>query len=109
MLVREDIARLWWLRDERYAVQVVQHSHVPRESTKFLNRPQTRYEKTNWSSVMLFNNARCRALSADFVNQASGLELPSKRDFVDRYRWTLSRVTNERPVFVSAGETRPVL
>ena len=29
MLVRDDIARLWDLRDERYAVQVVKHVHVP--------------------------------------------------------------------------------
>ena len=75
MLVREDLARLWALRDERYAVQVVKHSHRPRESTKFLGQPQTAYEKKNWSSVMLFNNARCTALTGEFVNNASGLEL----------------------------------
>ena len=75
MLVREDIARLWALRDDRYAVQVVKHTHVPRETTKFLNQVQTKYEKKNWSSVMLFNNARCRALTPDYVNRASGLEL----------------------------------
>ncbi len=75
MLVREDIADLWSLRDERYAVQVVKHVHVPRESTKFLDQPQSRYEKKNWSSVMLFNNARCRALTPEYVNTATGLEL----------------------------------
>lgn len=75
MLMREDIARLWALRDERYAVMVVKHVHVPRETEKFLRMPQSKYEKKNWSSVMLFNNARCRALSPDYVNAASGLEL----------------------------------
>jgi len=75
MLVLDDIARLWKLRDERYAVMVVKHDHKPRESSKFLGQPQTQYPKKNWSSVMLFNNARCRALSADYVNSASGLEL----------------------------------
>ncbi len=75
MLVLEDIAKLWALRDERYAVMVVKHDHVPTEERKFLNEPQTRYEKKNWSSVMLFNNARCRALTPEFVNSASGLEL----------------------------------
>ena len=75
MLVREDIARLWALRDERYAVMAVKHEHVPRETEKFLGMPQTKYEKKNWSSVMLFNNARCTALTPDYVNQASGLEL----------------------------------
>ena len=75
MLVLDDIARLYELRDERYAVMVVKHAHVPREATKFLGEPQSKYEKKNWSSVMLFNNARCRALSVDYVNRASGLEL----------------------------------
>ena len=75
MLMRADLAALWELRDERYAVQVVKHAHVPRESTKFLGQAQTAYEKKNWSSVMLFNNARCTALTEDYVNTASGLEL----------------------------------
>jgi hypothetical protein len=75
MLVRTDIAKLWALRDARHAVQVVQHHHVPAESVKFLDQPQTRYEKKNWSSVMLFNNARCRALTPEYVDSASGLEL----------------------------------
>jgi hypothetical protein len=75
MLMQDDIARLWALRDERYAVMVVKHVHIPKETTKFLGEPQTRYEKKNWSSVMLFNNAKCRALTADYVNTASGLDL----------------------------------
>jgi hypothetical protein len=75
MLMLDDIARLWALRDERYAVMVVKHEHVPRETTKFLGEPQSKYEKKNWSSVMLFNNTRCRALTPDYVNAASGLEL----------------------------------
>ena len=75
MLVLDDIARLYDLRDERYAVMVVKHEHVPRESRKFLGQPQSKYEKKNWSSVMLFNNARCRALSLEYVNEATGLQL----------------------------------
>ncbi len=80
MLFRDDIAKLWSLRDERYALQVVKHQHVPPENTKFLGQPQTRYEKKNWSSVMLFNNARCRALDPAYVNRASGLDL-------HQFRW----------------------
>ena len=75
MLMLDDIANLWRLRDERYAVMVVKHDHVPKERTKFLGEPQSQYEKKNWSSVILFNNAKCRALTPDYVNQASGLEL----------------------------------
>jgi hypothetical protein len=75
MLVLDDIAALYDLRDERYAVMCVQHDHRPQETVKFLGAPQTAYGKKNWSSVMLFNNARCQALTPDYVNQASGLEL----------------------------------
>ena len=75
MLMLDDVAELWDSRDANCAVQVVKHSHVPTETTKFLGAAQTRYDKKNWSSVMLFNNSRCRALSPDYVNAASGLEL----------------------------------
>ena len=75
MLMLDDIATLWSLRDDRYALMVVKHNHVPRETVKFLGEPQSKYEKKNWSSVMLFNNARCRALTPDYVNRATGLEL----------------------------------
>jgi lipopolysaccharide biosynthesis glycosyltransferase len=75
MLMLADIAELWKLRDDRRAVLVVKHYHVPRESVKFLGEPQSRYEKKNWSSVMLFNNASCRALTPEYVSRASGLEL----------------------------------
>jgi hypothetical protein len=75
MLMRDDIARLWEMRDDRFAVQVVKHRHVPKEDTKFLGQTQTKYEKKNWSSVMLMNCAKCRKLTPDYVNSASGLEL----------------------------------
>ena len=75
MLMLDDIARLHALCDGRYAVMVVKHDHVPKESRKFLDQPQTPYQKKNWSSVMLFNNARCRALTPEYVNAASGLDL----------------------------------
>ncbi|WP_428421257.1 glycosyltransferase [Methylibium sp.] len=75
MLMRDDIAKLWALRDDRYAVMCVKHDHRPAETTKFLDQPQTAYGKKNWSSVMLFNNAKCKALTPEFVNTATGLEL----------------------------------
>ncbi len=75
MLVLEDIGHLFDLRDDRYAVMAVKHEHVPRETRKFLDQPQSAYQKKNWSSVMLFNNASCRALTPQYVNTASGLEL----------------------------------
>jgi hypothetical protein len=57
------------------AVYVAQHDYVPKALTKFLDQEQTIYPRKNWSSVMLFDNARCRALTPDYLNHASGLEL----------------------------------
>jgi len=57
------------------AVWVCQHDYVPRGDTKFLGQVQTRYPRKNWSSVIVFNTERCRALSPGYVHSASGLEL----------------------------------
>lgn len=75
MIVNDDIHNLFSHADDQYAVQVVKHNHVPTEETKFLGAPQSKYQKKNWSSVMLFNNAKCKSLTTDYVNTASGLEL----------------------------------
>jgi hypothetical protein len=75
MLVRADLAELFALADPAYAVMVCKHLYEPSGDVKFLGNVQTRYAKKNWSSVMLFNNERCRALTPDYVNTASGLEL----------------------------------
>jgi lipopolysaccharide biosynthesis glycosyltransferase len=75
MLVLDDVAKLWAMRDDRYALQVVKHHHVPKEDVKFLGQRQSKYEKKNWSSVMLMNCAKCRALTPEYVNTATGLEL----------------------------------
>jgi hypothetical protein len=85
MLMLEDVAKLWQVRDDRCAVMVVKHNHVPKETVKFLGEPQTKYEKKNWSSVILFNNARCRALSPEYVNRASGLDLHQFKWLGDDY------------------------
>lgn len=75
MLVRCDIAELFALADDRYAVQVVKHQYAPANSTKYLGAVQYAYPKKNWSSVMLFNNARCAALTPEFISHAEGLAL----------------------------------
>jgi hypothetical protein len=75
MLFLDDVVKLWALRDERFAVMVVKHDYVPKGATKFLGAVQTRFAKKNWSSLMLFNNSCCRALTADYVNSAKGLDL----------------------------------
>lgn len=73
MLCRADIAGL--VGEPGKSVSVVKHEYEPRPEDKFLGQPQTIYAKKNWSSVMVFDNARCSALTPEYVNSASGLEL----------------------------------
>jgi len=80
MLMKADIAELWRLRDDKYAVQVCKHDYVPKEKTKFLGQTQTVYPKKNWSSFMLMNCRKCTQLTPNYVNRASGLEL-------HQYKW----------------------
>lgn len=90
MLCRADIAGLVARQQSDKAVLVVKHDYVPKTQRKFLDQVQTRYERKNWSSLMLFNNARCRALTADYINAASGLEL-------HRFKWIDDALIGELP------------
>lgn len=83
MLMTTDIAELWALRDERYAVMCVKHEYVTRDEVKFLGATQTKYEKKNWSSVMMFNNALCASLTPEVVATESGL-------FLHQFKWLAS-------------------
>lgn len=104
MLCLGDIAELWALRDERMAVQVVKHHHDCAPGLKFQGMPQTPYGRKNWSSVMLFNCGRCRALTPEFVNSATGLEL-------HQFRWLPDAEIGELPpawnVLVGVQELPP--
>lgn len=82
-LFQADIADLFanLTTEPEPAVFVCQHDYVPRDAQKFLGQAQTSYPRKNWSSLMLFRTARCRALTPEFVNAASGLEL-------HRFLWT---------------------
>jgi len=75
MIVSTDIKQLFDLACDEYAVQCVQHQQPALYGTKFLDQPQSYYEKKNWSSLMLMNNVKCKALTPDYVNNATGLDL----------------------------------
>jgi hypothetical protein len=90
MLCRADIAGLAaeMERQADKAVLVCKHDYVPKGERKFLDQVQTGYPRKNWSSLMLFNNGRCRALTPDYVNSATGLEL-------HRFAWIEDRLIGE--------------
>jgi hypothetical protein len=77
MLMQGDIVDvlLYALVHPDTAVHVCQHDYTPKGPTKFLGQVQTTYPRKNWSSFMLFNNARCTALTPEYVNTATGLDL----------------------------------
>jgi hypothetical protein len=93
MLCLADIAELAAQieRQPDKAVLVCKHDYVPRTERKFLGQLQTKYPRKNWSSLMVFNNARCRALSPAHVNTAAGLEL-------HRFAWTEDASIGEIPL-----------
>ena len=93
MLCRVDIAALAGeidLQAEK-AVLVCKHDYQPNPGNKFLNQVQTVYPRKNWSSLMLFNNERCKALSAGYVNTATGLDL-------HRFVWTRDELIGDLPL-----------
>lgn len=83
MLCFSDIKGLWEKRNDEFAVMCVKHNHVPGEKIKFLGEIQSKYQKKNWSSMMLLNCERCKSLTVEYVNTASGLEL-------HRFNWLKS-------------------
>ncbi len=77
VLFRIDVAALFALRDERYAVQVVHHPPLLKEGTKKDGSIQQAYARKNWSSVMLFNCAHQahRGLTLEILNSWPGRDL----------------------------------
>ncbi len=75
-----DIADLWDQKDPKFVVQCVKHNYITTQKKKFLGEPQNAYPKKNWSSLMIFNCENCKALTPEYVNSASGLDL-------HRFKW----------------------
>jgi hypothetical protein len=93
MLCRTNISELI-LEMERQsdkAVLVCKHDYVPKTERKFLDQVQTKYPRKNWSSLMVFNNERCKALTPDYVNAAPGLDL-------HRFEWIDDAAIGELPL-----------
>lgn len=73
MVCRVDLAELWREIEAQpgKSLWCCQHNYVP----KFNGSEQTKYPRKNWSSFMVFDNAKCRALTPDYVNTASEPDL----------------------------------
>ena len=86
MLLRDDLAKLWALRDPTNAVQVVQHDYQTKHRRKLVGTPMEArnddYPRKNWSSMVLWNCAHLqnRLLTPSFVSSAPG-------SFLHRFQW----------------------
>jgi lipopolysaccharide biosynthesis glycosyltransferase len=77
MIVRDDIVKLWELRDFTKDVQVVKHNYRTRMTEKYLGSKNEDYPRKNWSSVILWNcnSFPNRRLAPEYVANATGAHL----------------------------------
>jgi lipopolysaccharide biosynthesis glycosyltransferase len=77
MIVRDDIVKLWDLRELSMDVMVVKHDYQTRMTEKYLGAKNENYPRKNWSSVILWNcnSFPNRRLTPEFVQKATGAQL----------------------------------
>ena len=92
MLVRDDIEKLWALRDDSKAVMVVKHDYQTKLTEKYLGSKNENYPRKNWSSVILWNcgHEANKAVTPEFVQNATGAQ-------VHRFTWLTDDLIGELP------------
>ena len=82
MILRDDIIKLWNLREVDKDVMVVKHDYQTRMPVKYLGAKNEDYPRKNWSSVILWNcnSFPNRQLTPEFVQKSSG-------SFLHRFSW----------------------
>jgi lipopolysaccharide biosynthesis glycosyltransferase len=92
MLVRDDINKLWELRDESKAVMVVKHDYKTKMTEKYLGSKNENYPRKNWSSVILWNcnHPANKVVTPEFVQNATGAQ-------VHRFSWLSDEIIGELP------------
>jgi lipopolysaccharide biosynthesis glycosyltransferase len=92
MLVRDDIEKLWALRDDSKAVMVVKHDYKTKMTEKYLGAKNENYPRKNWSSVILWNceHAANKVVTPGFIETATGAQL-------HRFTWLADELVGELP------------
>ena len=75
MIVQADVKEIFKEARGEFDVSCVQHDYSPKSMTKMDGKMQHAYPRKNWSSVMLFNNEQCDALTPELVNTETPLYL----------------------------------
>jgi len=99
MLLRDDIAKLWNLRDESKAVMCVHHDYKTKTQEKYMGSKNADYPRKNWSSVVLWNcgHPANRQVTPEFVMGATGAQLHRFTWLDDSLIGTLPKVWNWLP------------
>ena len=96
MLLRDDLVKLWDLRDESKAVMVVKHEYHTTHRRKLIGTPMecdnADYPRKNWSSLILWNcgHHQNRLINREFVSEAPGSVL-------HRFHWLTDDLIGELP------------
>jgi len=93
MILRDDIAKLWKLRDDSKAVMCVHHDYKTRASTKYLGSVNENYPRKNWSSVVMWNcgHPANKVVTPEFVAKGTGAQL-------HRFTWLDDELVGELPI-----------
>ena len=93
MLLKDDIVKLWSLRDESKAVLCVPHNYKTKTQEKYLGAKNSDYPRKNWSSVVLWNCSHPvnRIMTPDFVMQSTGAQL-------HRFTWIDDSLIGKLPI-----------
>jgi len=92
-IVLEDVAKLVKLvsRNKKKSLWCVKHKdYIPKDKVKFLREKQIPYAKKNWSSFMIFNNAKCKILTPRLVSRVTGL-------YLHQFKWTKDKLIGSLP------------
>jgi lipopolysaccharide biosynthesis glycosyltransferase len=92
-LFTKDVAELYNMRDDQYALMCVKHDYVPKDSVKMDGQKQVAYPRKNWSSCILWNcgHESNQILTPQIVNSESGA-------FLHRFQWLDDREIGELPL-----------
>jgi lipopolysaccharide biosynthesis glycosyltransferase len=93
MLLRDDIEKLWALRDESKAVMVVKHDYKTKMTEKYLGSKNENYPRKNWSSVILWNceHPANSVVTPEFIQTATGAQ-------VHRFTWLDDSLIGSLPI-----------
>jgi lipopolysaccharide biosynthesis glycosyltransferase len=93
MLLRDDITKLWEMREEDKAVMVVKHKYETKLTTKYLGAKNENYPCKNWSSVILWNcgHPANKKITPQFVQESTGAQL-------HRFTWLKPEQVGQLPI-----------